>query len=81
VIVKDGTYDVTASGIITLETLSNMVFDIDGTHTVTAPTAAITYGNGTITVTGGDVVANNISLNSHVHSGVLSGPANTGGPV
>ena len=74
VIVKDGTYDVTASGIITLETPSNMVFDIDGTHTVTAATGAVTYAAG-------DVEAAGISLTSHVHSGVLAGGANTGGPV
>jgi hypothetical protein len=87
--VSNGTLTTTSSGVITLETTSNMVIDVDGTktetiggtHTLTSPTAALTYDNGTITVTGGDVVASGISLNSHVHSGVLAGGANTGGPV
>lgn len=35
--------------------------------------------NGSITVTG-DVVASGISLASHTHSGVESGPSSTGGP-
>lgn len=42
---------------------------------------------GNITATGdidtstGDVTAGTISLKTHLHSGVTSGPANTGGPV
>lgn len=59
--VVDGTLTQTASGIITLETSSNMVFDIDGTHTVTAATGDITY-------TDGDIVVNGISHVSHTHT-------------
>jgi hypothetical protein len=59
--VANGTLTNTASGIITLETASNMVFDIDGTHTITAPTAAITY-------TDGDIVVDGISHVGHTHT-------------
>ncbi len=84
-----GTLTMSSDNTITLETSGAMNMDIDGaktetiggTHTVTSPTAALTYTNGTITVTSGDVVASTISLNSHVHSGVTAGIANTGGPV
>jgi phage baseplate assembly protein V len=34
-----------------------------------------------VTVQGGDVLADTISLKHHVHSGVQSGPSNTGAPV
>jgi len=42
-------------------------------------------GGGTLTIDGdvevtGDVVASGISLVTHTHSGVQSGPSNTGGP-
>jgi hypothetical protein len=74
VAVASGTLTTTATGIITLGTTSNMVFDIDGTHTVTAAVGAVNY-------TAGDVEAAGISLTSHVHSGVQSGPSNTGGPL
>lgn len=37
--------------------------------------------NGGFIVTGGDVVADGISLKTHVHSGVMSGPDDTGPPV
>ena len=74
VAVASGTLTTTATGIITLGTTSNMVFDIDGTHTVTAAVGAVNY-------TTGDVEAAGISLISHVHSGVQSGPSNTGGPL
>lgn len=37
--------------------------------------------NGNVVVTGGDVTANGISLEHHVHSGVQSGGSNTGGPL
>jgi phage baseplate assembly protein V len=34
-----------------------------------------------VQVNGGDVVADTISLKTHVHSGVQAGPSNTGAPV
>lgn len=87
--VVSGALTMSSNGIIGIETTKAMNVDVDGaltetiggTHTLTSPTAALTYTNGTITVTSGDVVANTISLNSHLHSGVMAGVANTGGPV
>jgi len=87
--VISGALTMSSNGIIGIETTKAMNVSIGGaltetivgTHTLTSPTAALTYTNGTITVTSGDVVASTISLNSHVHSGVLAGGANTGGPV
>lgn len=37
--------------------------------------------NGSVTVVGGDVEADGVSLKTHVHSGVTAGGANTGPPV
>ena len=37
--------------------------------------------NGGFTVTGGDIVADTISLKNHVHTGVQTGSGNTGGPT
>lgn len=37
--------------------------------------------NQTITVTGGDVVADGVRLKTHVHGGVETGPSTTSGPV
>lgn len=37
--------------------------------------------NGTVIVTGGDVVADGISLKTHTHTGITPGGSNTGGPV
>jgi hypothetical protein len=59
---------------------ANETVTITGTKTETAATISATYGDGTITVTGGDVVASDISLNSHTHGGVVGGVASTGGP-
>lgn len=38
-------------------------------------------GTGSATVSGGDVIADGVSLKTHVHSGVQSGGSNTGQPV
>lgn len=40
-----------------------------------------TYTGGPITVTGGDVIADGISLKTHRHSGVQTGAGNTGTPI
>lgn len=61
----------------------NVTMTVAGALTVTAPTTNWTGDinvNGDITVTGGDVVADGISLKTHVHSGVQSGGSNTGTP-
>lgn len=50
---------------------------VAGTDSTSSRTATF---NGTITTTG-DVIANGISLDSHVHSGVQPGGGDTGGPV
>jgi phage baseplate assembly protein V len=52
-------------------------------HTLTAQIGGCTVvasANG-IVVTGGDVVADGVSLKGHVHTGVLPGGANTGAPA
>lgn len=51
--------------------------------TITAPSMTL---NGTLTLNGsmtstGDVVANGISLDAHVHGGVVAGASNTGTPL
>ncbi|MGL5270186.1 MAG: phage baseplate assembly protein V [Selenomonadaceae bacterium] len=56
-----------------------------GTSTLTIEAANIVI-KGNITLTGGitssaDIVAAGISLDNHVHSGILPGGSNTGGPV
>jgi phage baseplate assembly protein gpV len=40
----------------------------------------VDVSDGDVTVTGGDVVAEDISLVTHVHGGIEPGPANTGKP-
>ncbi|WP_454144013.1 hypothetical protein [Methylocaldum sp. MU1018] len=62
----------------------NVTMTVAGTLTVNAPTTNWTGDinvSGDITVTGGDVVADGISLKTHVHGGVQSGGSNTGQPV
>jgi hypothetical protein len=61
----------------------NVTMTVAGTLTVNAPTTNWTGDinvSGDITVTGGDVVADGISLKTHVHGGVQSGGSNTGTP-
>lgn len=58
---------------------------VTGVHPSTGAGAKVTgdveVDNGDINVTGGDVNADGISLKTHVHSGVTTGPSNTGQPV
>jgi hypothetical protein len=62
------------------------------TDKIDANTATVNIVAGDINITGhvevtgdihssGDIVANTISLMNHIHSGVMSGPSNTGVPV
>jgi phage baseplate assembly protein gpV len=37
--------------------------------------------NGNLTMTGGDVTADGISLKTHVHGGVTTGSGDTTGPL
>lgn len=48
-------------------------------NTAASPTASTV--NGGFTVTGGDIVADGISLKTHRHTGVTAGSADTGGPI
>ena len=78
VTVANGTLTTTTSGVITLETASNMVTDIGGTltetiggtHTLTSPTAALTYSAGEITV-------NSVTQTQHTHSDPQGGTVGT----
>lgn len=49
--------------------------------TVTAAGVTIALTGGNVTVTGGDVIADGISLKTHIHSGVEIGGGNSGPPV
>ena len=51
---------------------------ITGVHPATGFGSKV---SGEFRVEGGDVIADSISLKTHVHSGVQSGPSNTGLPV
>jgi hypothetical protein len=58
-------------------------YQIDGNLTVTGDGGGgtINLTNTTINLTGGDIIADGISLKTHIHSGVQPGGGNTGGPV
>lgn len=40
----------------------------------------VDINNGTVMVSGGDVIADGISLKNHIHGGVMGGPSDTGKP-
>lgn len=61
-----------SSGDIVIESVSN---------TINIANSDVNISNGTTTVTGGDVIADGISLKTHVHGGITPGGANTGTPV
>ena len=76
-------------GTVHFESPNGVTFDINGSdmRVVSATSLRVTIGgmncliNGSgITVTGGDVVADGISLKHHVHGGVMSGGSDTGQP-
>lgn len=78
--------------VINSETTNNGNVQINGNLTVSQmlTTGGFvsngTSGGGTAQFTGsinatGDVIASNVSLNSHLHSGVQSGASNTGQPI
>ena len=84
----DGSTSVTlGGGIITLTAPTKIVLHtplveiagqiVAGTDSSFDQTATF---NGTITTTG-DVIAGTISLEEHVHGGVMTGGGNTGGPI
>jgi hypothetical protein len=69
VIIRD-----TESGTVITLTPGGLTIDLGGPMTINA------NGND-VTVTGGDVIADGISLQNHVHSGVQTGGSNSGPPV
>lgn len=62
-------------------TATDINITISGSITFTTGGASVTLDSSGITVTSGDVVADGISLKTHVHGGVTSGGSNTGVPV
>lgn len=73
-----GTANITVTGDTTLTT-PNVTANVSGQVTINSP--AVQVNNGTVTVSGGDVIADGISLKHHVHGGVQGGSGNTGQPV
>lgn len=71
-ILSVGTRLVTTEGKHRMESVANIELDTNSAVNVVAPS--------NVNVTG-DVIADDISLKTHVHSGVTSGPSNTGEPV
>lgn len=74
----------TPTGGVSLKCAQGVSIEAGEAVTVKAPSVTLdtpqTHITGDVTVDG-DVVASGISLVHHVHSGVMSGPANTGEPV
>lgn len=60
-----------------------IIKDAAGSTTITVTPAGVTIAltAGNVTVTGGDVIADGISLKTHLHSGVQTGGGNSGPPV
>ena len=56
------------------------IIKLDASGNVVIESAGVS-SNATITVVGGDVIADGISLKTHVHGGVTTGPGNTTTPV
>ena len=85
--------DTTINGDLTVDGDITLTGDLQGTTatftgTITVAGLVFSSGGGNITIndadliiTNGDVVADSISLKTHVHSGVTTGGSNTGGPV
>ena len=63
----------------------NLIAEIASTTEINSPTVTInsssTTINGTVAINGGGLTHNGVNVgDSHVHSGVMSGPSVTGGP-
>ena len=69
------------NGDIEIDAPSNINVDLTGAATFNTSGATVTIDSSGVTVTGGDVVADGISLKTHVHGGVDPGAGNTGAPV
>jgi phage baseplate assembly protein gpV len=82
------TWEIVNNGDTTFTTPGKLDLTVGGTTTlnsegrVTVNTEAQVHVNGSnVMVNGGDVIADGISLKTHVHDGVQAGPSNTGQPV
>ncbi|MFV0680021.1 phage baseplate assembly protein V [Ottowia sp.] len=76
------------NGTLSAECTSKIEFGVgDATLTITPEQIALSAGGATLTLAGGivtasaDVVAGGVSLVSHIHTGVISGPMVSGPPV
>ena len=81
-----GEYNLNVGSNIKTFTGKSQTDTITGTHTLTAATAAVTYNNGLIKVTGGEVEASTVKLTTHKHTQPDTGPdaesqGDTGSPV
>jgi phage baseplate assembly protein V len=79
-----GNVNVTATGNINATTTQDIT--LSAGQEIYLNTPSIRWNGGTIdnsgvTVQSGDITADTVSLKTHVHSGVQSGPDNTGTPV
>ena len=86
--ITDGKVEVNVNGSKT-ETTDGQIKHTVGSNTFTLTSSGLVLSlngktftfNGSGLTTDGDVTSNGIVLDSHVHSGVTSGPSNTGGPL
>ena len=78
---ENGDVDVLASDADVTITANNIVATLTGAATITIGGMTCVISSGGINVTGGDIIADGISLKTHVHSGVDVGIGNTGGPI
>ena len=69
------------NGDIAINAPNNINVDLTGAATFNTGGATVTIDSSGVTVTGGDVVADGVSLKTHVHGGVDPGAGNTGAPV
>lgn len=60
---------------------TGIVIDGGGHDIAISNASDVTVTGCNVTVTGGDVLADGISLKTHVHTGVTTGGSNTGGPI
>lgn len=81
-----GEYNLNVGSNIKTFTGANQTDTITGTHTLTAATAAVTYNNGLIKVSSGEVEASTVKLTTHKHTQPNTGAdatvqGDTGSPV
>ena len=78
---QTGNYNLTGDFTINGNTVKNGNLTVVGNVTIMGKGSGTVNASGcTINLTGGDVIADGISLKNHTHSGVVVGGANTGKP-